>query len=831
MPEVICMVSTLTDGTLLQYGMTDKEGKYSLRLEHEADSVVFEAKMLGFKTVTLQIPNRTQKLDFQLEEENFRLKEVVIKPEDISRQGDTISYNVASLRSVKDTYISDVIKKLPGVEVSESGKISYMGNPINKFYVEGLDLLGGKYSIATNSIPVDAVESVQILENHQSVKALKEVSFTEKAALNLKIKEGKKLHPIGKATLGAGLDENEMKHAAEATNLLLKGGNQSLATLKLNNHGKLVGTELTDHIYQTTSGFHSLPETPTALVNTSLGYTPPEISDISIFNDSKLFSYNQLFKLKEESQLRVNAGYLDEQKEEYKYEQTIYDYSQKQPLVIKREQASQNHVRQGNLTMGFMHNAEKSYIDNHFRIAGEWSEADARLGGTEHSMQHFEQPHFLIENKLKAIGKWKKDYLTFDSHVRFHRLPQKAMFEDETDSTIVQYRSEQLFYTKNELNMNKGVGLSTFSLGLGIKTETNEMNADMRKVPEFLRDSVIRSEWEYKLATLYLTPSYHYKRDRWAFTLSLPVSWYFFHAEEALGKEREFYRFSFLPSSRLNWKIHYFWELNASLSYGKYPSDYRNMNDNYYYVNRSSLKHGNETHEIKEQLRGMVNLSYRNALDALFSRLTFVYHRQSSNLLSGYDFIGTHVVKTSVPGLYRNSYYSVSANVGKILDAIRTNLNLTTGFTHTSFTQYQDVKVRAIRINTGYATISSNTRITNWWEWSAKWQSIFSHNRGGETLWLHKMQTDMTFSWNKWQYTMKLDYSDNQLAPSHHKRTALLSGELKYKLKKEMQLELVADNLLNTRAYSLRSYHGINQIDEWYQLRPRQVMLKLSFQY
>ena len=130
MPEVICMVSTLTDGTLLQYGMTDKEGKYSLRLEHEADSVVFEAKMLGFKTVTLQIPNRTQKLDFQLEEENFRLKEVVIKPEDISRQGDTISYNVASLRSVKDTYISDVIKKLPGVEVSESGKISYMGNPI-----------------------------------------------------------------------------------------------------------------------------------------------------------------------------------------------------------------------------------------------------------------------------------------------------------------------------------------------------------------------------------------------------------------------------------------------------------------------------------------------------------------------------------------------------------------------------------------------------------------------------------------------------------------------------------------------------------------------------
>ena len=78
---------------------------------------------------------------------------------------------------------------------------------------------------------------------------------------------------------------------------------------------------------------------------------------------------------------------------------------------------------------------------------------------------------------------------------------------------------------------------------------------------------------------------------------------------------------------------------------------------------------------------------------------------------------------------------------------------------------------------------------------------------------------------------MRLDGSDNQVAPSLHKRAALLSGTLKYKLKKEVQLELTADNLLNTKEYSLRSYSGINQIDELYSLRPRQLMLKLSFQY
>lgn len=831
MPEVICMVSSVTDGALLQYGISDKEGRYSLKFLHEADSVLFEAKMLGFKTVALRLPNRTRVRDVRMEDESINLREVVVKPEDISQHGDTISYNVSSLRSAKDTYISDVIKKLPGVEVSESGKISYMGNPINKFYIEGLDLLGGKYSIASNSIPVDAVESVQILENHQSVKALKDVSFTERAALNLKIKEGKKLHPVGRVSLGAGLDEDEMKYAVDVTNLLLKGESQNLTTLKLNNRGKLLGTELTDHTYQTGVEINPLADVPTALVTPVSGYTPPEISDISVFNDSKLFSYNQLFKLKEESQLRINAGYLDERKEGYKYERTLYGYSEERSLEIVREQTAENHLRQGNVAMDLTHNAERLYVDNRLRVAGEWSDADAWLEGTEKSEQHFEQPYFLVENKLKVISKWKKDYLTFNSFVRFHRLPQEAWFEDDADSAIVQYRSERLFYTKNEASFSKGIGFSTFSLGAGIKAETNKMNTDMKMVPEFLEDSVVSSRWDYNLTELYLTPLYNYKRSHWAFTISLPISWHCLKAEENFGEKHDFRHFSFMPSSRLNWKIHPFWELNVSLGYGKYPSDYRNMNESYYYVNRSSLRRGCGSQEVKEQLRGTMNLSYRNALDAMFSRLTIVYNRQSSNLLSGYDFIGSHAVRTWVPGLYRNSYCSATANVGKILDAIQTNLNLTTGFTHTAFTQYQDVKVRNVSANTGYVNVSSSTHITRWWEWGLMWQSIFSHTRGGETLWMHKMQTDMTFSWNKWQCTMKLDASDNQVAPSRHKRTTLLSGVLKYKLKKEVQLELVADNLLNTKGYSLRSYSGINQIDELYSLRPRQLMLKFSFQY
>ena len=337
--EVICTLSSLTDGSLLQYGITNAEGTYRLSLKHPADSLLLEAKILGFKSIQRHIPNRTQTQHLLLEEEGFQIREVVIKPEVITQQGDTIQYRVASFRSAKDTYIRDVIQKLPGVEVSESGKISYMGNPINKFYIEGMDLLGGKYALASNSIPVDAVESVQILENHQSVQALKEVSFTDRAALNLKIKQGKKLRPIGRVSAGIGFDKEEIKYTTDITHLRLKGERQNLTALKLNNLGRLLGSELMDHTYDYRNGtlLSSLSDTPSALVHPSLGYTPPEIRTHSVFNDSKSFSYNQILPLQAMSQLRIQVSYLDEKTEGYQQERTLYGYSED---IIRKSKCS-----------------------------------------------------------------------------------------------------------------------------------------------------------------------------------------------------------------------------------------------------------------------------------------------------------------------------------------------------------------------------------------------------------------------------------------------------------------------------------------------------------
>jgi hypothetical protein len=77
---------------------------------------------------------------------------------------------------------------MPGVEVNKDGTILYQGEAINKFYVNGKDLMEGGYGTINNSLPKDAVQKVEIMENHQPVKILQDKVASENAAINVKLK-------------------------------------------------------------------------------------------------------------------------------------------------------------------------------------------------------------------------------------------------------------------------------------------------------------------------------------------------------------------------------------------------------------------------------------------------------------------------------------------------------------------------------------------------------------------------------------------------------------------------------------------------------------------
>lgn len=163
------------------------------------------------------------------------INEVVIKAPKIRGQGDTVTYFVNQFSSDRDKTIGDVLRKMPGINVDTKGKITYNGKEINKFYIEGQDLLEGKYGIATNGIPQQEVGTVEVYEDHQPIKALEGLFFSDQAAINIKLKEGAKAHWITTLDLESGLPLPLWE--IKSFTMLIKKNQQNISILKSNNRG------------------------------------------------------------------------------------------------------------------------------------------------------------------------------------------------------------------------------------------------------------------------------------------------------------------------------------------------------------------------------------------------------------------------------------------------------------------------------------------------------------------------------------------------------------------------------------------------------------------
>ena len=127
-------------------------------------------------------------LTIELEQEAIMLKEVQIRSGRVWGRQDTLKYDLTRFASSKDRNVSDVLKKLPGINVEENGTIKYNGKAIGNLYVEGMDVSGGRYNQINNNLKADAVQAAEVIEGHQPTSPLRKDSLLDDVALNLKLK-------------------------------------------------------------------------------------------------------------------------------------------------------------------------------------------------------------------------------------------------------------------------------------------------------------------------------------------------------------------------------------------------------------------------------------------------------------------------------------------------------------------------------------------------------------------------------------------------------------------------------------------------------------------
>lgn len=189
-------------GAILSFTSSSGQGAYVLPIPEGRDTLWISVTHLSYAGRERVITEPVQQLDWVLSPQVYELPEMEVRQEAVIRRGDTLIFDVNQLREAQDETIEQVLSRIPGITIQPNGKILYQDLEISKFYIEGLDLLEGRYALATRNLNIDAIRDIEILERHQPIRALDSIFRPPNAAVNLRLKSG--IAVTGQGTLGTG---------------------------------------------------------------------------------------------------------------------------------------------------------------------------------------------------------------------------------------------------------------------------------------------------------------------------------------------------------------------------------------------------------------------------------------------------------------------------------------------------------------------------------------------------------------------------------------------------------------------------------------------------
>ena len=360
-------IEEIGKNAILEYAITDAKGNYKVTFTSNDEKILVKVKAFNHQTITGNYNNATQTLNFVLQEKATEIKEVKLKTKLITKRGDTISYDLKSFESKADRSLADVLKKIPGIEVNKDGSILYQGEPINKFYVNGKDLMEGSYGLINNSLPKDAVQKVEVLENHQPVKILQDKLSSENAAINVQLKKSITMTGRGETSLGVAPSLWNVKLSP----MLFTQKYQWVLNYKTNNMGEEVEKE--NNILAFGNRFEGMRRnfSENSWLSVENAATPQNVPvKRYLLNNVHYLSANVLTNLSKQWELKANASYSNNAIER---ESMVKTFNANNDLTNTSLVSNNFYTNQAKGEIIFSKNANKSFFKNTTTYNGLWN--------------------------------------------------------------------------------------------------------------------------------------------------------------------------------------------------------------------------------------------------------------------------------------------------------------------------------------------------------------------------------------------------------------------------------------------------------------------------
>ena len=163
---VVSMVEKGSRGTRLRV-MTDTSGNYNIYKAPGGDYLVV-VSFIGYRTKAFPFrAGRTGDLGIMSLVPSVReMQDVVIEAPAIHLKVDTVEYQSDAFPVRKDATLEDLLKKLPGFQVDKDGNITAYGQkPVTKIRIGGKDFFLGDPRVASQNIPADVIDKIQVIDD------------------------------------------------------------------------------------------------------------------------------------------------------------------------------------------------------------------------------------------------------------------------------------------------------------------------------------------------------------------------------------------------------------------------------------------------------------------------------------------------------------------------------------------------------------------------------------------------------------------------------------------------------------------------------------------
>lgn len=817
---------------IINYTETNKWGEYNLQFTTGLNYIEIEFSLLGYKRDTLHLKNETQTINRFLTVSPLELREVTVKAPAISSRGDTINYNVSSFISGADRTVEDILKKLPGITVQKNGEIVYQGEAINKFYIEGLDMLGGQYNLATQNISADQTATVQIFENHQPIRLLQDIDFSDKAAINIKLKVNKMSRPKGNIRTGTGYSDKWL-YQGDVFGFMVNREFQMLFSTKTNNITSTIRSELTSHY-----GSNANTVKASTLIFPVSVKAPFPIGERSGYYWSTISSVNAIKKIDDYSNAKINLSYQQGKAENRRWVSSSYYTGDSE---IRIEENTQAEIRDKSLigSVNYQKNRDNLYINETFSGNLDVGDNDAYVYSLVNHHQRYRMKQFNLNNRLDLT--WRRGYDTYAirSFVTGGNIPGNRLIihSSDSDGPVEQTVSGHSVYTRHSTAFVKQLNAnSNLSIDLSFESEHDKIFTDL--VNMSLNEYNTNRNRGYKLTSSALLV-YTYSKNRFRLSLSSPVRYYHFNYKS--DSDFRLDKPVIAPNIRAKYQFTPAFKVNISSGIDHTFGNILNFIEEPVQKSYLNFSEG-EPGILAQNKRMRVNIGYdyRNTMDGLFSSMLLGYNKTERNILSGSVISESGTITAFSEGT-KNFSNNITSNLylAKNFHDIHTVASISVNTLYSeNERQRHDVRVKYFN-HVLLIVPTVNFNLIDWLAFRTSGSFDFTRQKINTAIQsltnrINNWGTDMELSvlpFQNMEIYYNLNYSNRPLQENRRENIFFMDCGIRFQPSREIELELSLWNLANQKSYTRAIYRELDRIETTHFLRPLGCLFTIKINY